>query len=354
MNSRDYQDGIESSQVFSTGYDSQPLRLTKDFGTKVLFEKLAGIASRIWRHDYCWCCSIESDFLRRCFVRTFNAGFLCILLATSIQIQAQENVGYVLDIKGDWYLNKPRPRQQLKRWQKLSGGSRIVTGKSKESRSIKIALLNSETIEHTCSVDVQCPPIILPTTNEKPKLSSSASIQREPTVTERIKDAFRSLFGHPETYYVPTYARNGTPQDFQEAVVAWNSGRTDLSPVFKNMAAGSYRLVADSPPRGSQKVALPNSIYININWNPEEPSSAATDKLKPGLYSLPGGSEHEAWILVAAPEDYRAAKGSFQQAVAETERWGKAVDTQTSRMFLRAYLESLAKRMKKPASRKRT
>ncbi len=269
------------------------------------------------------------------------------LVIFAIPAQAQENAGYVLSIDGSWYLRGAR--QQLKQWQKLPGGVRIVAGKTIDKSShITIALFNGETINRTCDDGRKCnAPLVIP--GNSPAVASrqrpvATTIGRaQSSLRQRIANAFWSIFEHPEIYMVPTFARNESDLSFQEAVVAWNSGRVNLSPVFKNMPAGSYPLATAPTVTNAQPISPSDSIRIVINWEPDNPASAITDKLKPGLYRLVGERSYEAWVLVTPPEQYEAANNSFQQAIETTRRWGKTVDPATVQMFLRAYLETLAK-----------
>ena len=91
---------------------------------------------------------------------------------------------------------------------------------------------------------------------------------------------------------------------------------------------------------------------MEIVWTPQHPSPQIVSNVKPGLYQLsvlkPGKKPtgQEAWIIVAAPQEYEQTATAFHEAVALTDTWGKQTtptQLKTARSFLRAYLAHLSR-----------
>jgi hypothetical protein len=337
-----------NSQMCCSGSDIPQLLNTKmttrlDPETELTAESCYEMKIRVSRYR-----QIQSTDGTYRFIQHIMKPFLILgLLIFALPVQAQDEVGYVLSIEGDWHLKGVK--QSIKRWQKLSSGATIkARNPIKKSSYITVALFNGETISRTCNQIRKCnTPITLqkisrPGPSPAPSNTVSPS-KAQSSWKERVSKAFWSLFEHPETYFVPTLARAEAVTNLQEAVVEWNSGQVNLTPVFKKMAIGSYSLVAEQPAIKDQQSSPENSIPIVIDWDPGHSASATTDKLKPGLYRLIGQSNYEAWVLVTPSEKYQTANDAFQKAVEITKQWGGAVDPATAQMFLRAYLGSLAK-----------
>jgi hypothetical protein len=276
--------------------------------------------------------------------RFIGLGFGLVILFSSWCVQAQENVksedvGFVLDIDGKWFLDGKLP-QRILRGQSLpaKGTIRIQLPKAK-SNKIEVILLNGERISRRCNKPEACnQPILLPEVIK----SRSSTVDR---VVVAVKEVFTS---YPEKFVATlSKEKNG----LQDAVIKLENGQVDLSPVFKNMEKDLYLL-------RFQKVVLDDKLDpgvapdpINFNWESGRSSSVSVNGLKPGLYKLKlletTHKEHEpideAWILVSEPEKHERVFTFFQGAIELTEQWSRdGLEPELIRSFLHAYLASLA------------
>ncbi|HXM46344.1 MAG TPA: hypothetical protein VN956_00660 [Pyrinomonadaceae bacterium] len=302
----------------------------------------------------------QQERLRRGVSGRVSAGLLLILFsAFSIQAQ-QKNVGYVLSLKGNWYLqNGTHP---LERFGKLPAGATVTIRKLfDKSDYITLALFNGETIQRFCTVTNCGPSIILPKTPKQSPTGRSlrgAVVQgtaegSSRSVGNKISETFWSLFEHPEHYFVSTLARSGVP-NFQDTLVKQDSGTANLNSVFENVPPATYHLIATLLSLENPQELAPRSAStsFDVEWDQHQPNLASTDKLYPGLYSLVGDSHYQCWVLVANLDQFKAASDCFRRATESARLWVPGNDQLSARMFLRAYLVNLAKKLREPSSQK--
>jgi hypothetical protein len=267
-----------------------------------------------------------------------------ILLMFSLCAQAHEgvraeDVGFVLQVSGTWFLDGPSP-QKIRLGQALPAGGTIrAQTPHAHSSSIIVVLLDGSSL--SCGTPEACvQPISLPT-----------STGSESSAWHRIVGAVKGLFTHQPDRYVPSLSR-GKGWELHDSVVKLTNGQIDLSPAFKNMEKGEYRLNFQpiSHDKTSESgVSLPP---FPLPWDPEHPTPVAVEGLRPDLYKV-GISvaesyteDHEpveVWVLVQEPGTYEKTAAAFQEAVALTKQWNEELTRSSTRGFLRAYLEYLAK-----------
>jgi hypothetical protein len=264
-----------------------------------------------------------------------------IMLILAPHTLAGKQVGYVKDMRGDWFLDN-RP---LRRGQALPDGGRITYKPSGESHSfIAIGDLNARTVIYkNCDNPGECNQPIILTGFEAPEPSLVT------TVVGIVMDAFfRKLPEHRSAI--------SRGDALREGVVKLEGNKVELSPAFANMKRGKYllRFVPISRKPDAKRDASLN--MVSFYWDPQKPAKLEVKGLTRGAYELqqlkledwePQEPGTEAWILIADAAEYDKALCSYQQAVAITSQWGKDTRPTTIRDFLRAYLEHLAATGKK-------
>lgn len=263
---------------------------------------------------------------------------LWIVLITMISApwtSAQNHVGYVKDLRGNWILNS----QALKRGQALPAAGRITFQPSTVSHSfINIADQNGRTIIfRNCDNQGECNrPIVLP--------NADAS---EPSLARKIYIAVMDNWFRNVGKYVSVISRSGGLQD---AVVKREDDKVDLGPALSNMPNRKY-LVRFVP---LSRKAIPADAPLNMvpfDWDSKKPTKLSLKELTPGTYEMqlldaqdkePLEPGTEAWILVTNAADYQSKHCAYLQAVAITSQWEKDTRPATIRDFLRAYLDYLA------------
>jgi hypothetical protein len=157
---------------------------------------------------------------------------------------------------------------------------------------------------------------------------------------------------HPEAL-VSLIARADGPGP-ADVVVLGDNGETDVSAAMAGMTAGQYRVVLvgreDSSARRAQamRAELPFPVTQLAGparaWEPGQP--LAVRGVPPGLYLLmvqPGkGSPVESWVLVAPPQEHTRIAAEFARAREMVSTWTGVDAAHDARVFLRAYLASLA------------
>lgn len=274
----------------------------------------------------------------------------CALLSFTGYVQAQQQVGYVFAIEGNWSLNGGRTG--LVRGKDLPGNGTITSTSASTYDFITIADLNGKIIiSRKCSVRGECAsPIRLPPPPRRPGLISTA-----------FGAVMSLIWGEPDRYAV-TRTRSG---ELPDAVVQLNGDQINLSPIFSKSDKGTYYLrlaslaavdqrqerKARSAPGQLRRPASQPSL-VTLEWDPNHPMPMSVPKLKPGLYELTvlerqNGSfsptDLTSWILISRPNTYGKSVASFQKAVDMTTEWGNAVTPEEARGFLRAQLDHLAR-----------
>lgn len=256
----------------------------------------------------------------------------------------------MLSLKGNWFLKANN--QRLERFRKLPPGATIIVRKPIDKADyITVALFSGETIHRRCSQDPRCgAPFDISAAKASANMGSvggSGSPVQKPaprSLIGRLSEAFISLFDHPVRYFVVTKARPGVPQ-LQDIVTSQDSGKVDLSPMFRNVPPATLKLIAvpvsldDSPKTGPDSA----NISFTIRWNEHEPKLASTDKLYPGLFEVVSGSYFRGWVLVTKPGQYLTVSKCVERATQNAREWVPDEDQLAARMFLRAYLATLAK-----------
>lgn len=300
------------------------------------------------RHDY-------RQLLRLC-VRVASTSLFLVFASVELGAQTPKEAGYVLSISGDW--RSTSSRTPLKQFQTLPSQARVFPVKPiKQDHFIAIALFNGDTIRVRCRQGSCGQSLVIPTVNRKttdtthaaggspPKKTQAqpgtAERTQQPSLTDRVAAAFWSLFHGHEPYIVPVFVRDNATADLREAVLENSSGQVAMAPVFKDLPKGRYRLVAKKL-NADQPDVFTATVSLNVDWDSQQPAKAQA-ALEPGLYQLLGLQKLESWVLVTTDNKYREASNSFASALKLSSEWSREVDPADSRMFLRAFLATLAK-----------
>jgi len=256
--------------------------------------------------------------------------------AQSTQTAAQK-VAYVVEAQGGWLLNN----KPVRAGETLYAGGVITNTSPSEDDHITIADLAGKPIDsRTCKSSSQCSqPINLP---------RPAKVGYFEMARQTVHWVMATLFSKPELVTVPGGARGIT--SLPDQVVHLDSGRIDLSSIFKQKDADRYYLELVPLGRAAQGKARRPIIF---DWNPDKPSASMVSGISTGLYELtllaPDGDEYKptndtSWILVTTGRDYEQMNRAFQDMAALTESWGSRVKPETKQSFLHASLSYLRSR----------
>ncbi len=240
---------------------------------------------------------------------------------------AQNNVGYVLDIEGNWVLNGSNA---LSQGEKLPAAGLIRLNSSSRFNRIVIADLRGEVIiSRNCAIDNCSRAISLPR-QAKP---SSAWNTAFDTVMEMI-------WGSPNRYS----AHRSRSGELSDGVLKLSDETIDFKSVLNNQGEQYLRWQAISQNKDDSCI-----------WSPpiklDKTAIVSPSDFKPGLYTFEMGrrmgdsyeTTSSAWILVADEANYEKTRSLFQQAKELTEKWGETVKPETVRLYLQAKLDDLAR-----------
>jgi hypothetical protein len=261
---------------------------------------------------------------------------ICLVTATSPTV-AQNVIGHVLDLKGDWYLYaqgaESDQAQRLAKWQDVPAGGviRITSPTADDSISIADTHLNI-LVERKCAGPNACyEPIFLPRSLKETNFSQS--------LDSLLPKVWALLWGEP---YETSLHRTRGGSLFDEAIAPLMDGQVNLEESMQHLPNGRYSVAAYN-----SKSTGPRTP-ISFMWEPS--NQAAVLPLAPGLYEIslsPAGDGDQpilnlsVCVLVVQSDMYPAARAEFQRIRASTERWATVTSAETVHDFLRAYLSEL-------------
>jgi hypothetical protein len=257
-----------------------------------------------------------------------------VIIFLSAYSVAGQQIGYVMDIQGSWFLNNA---QQLRTGSPLPVGGRITTN-SPDDRNfyIVVADRNGNVIgKRHCRNSGECnEPLLLPQ-------------EKSASVTQTFLSLVVRLFAPTPQKYTPLISKG---EELQEAVVKLTSSGIDLKDVFRDREAGDYFLQFKM--LGRKRPLQP----VAFKWDPENSELLRVRGLKPGLFSVSivtkeergfGETSADAWILVTNAAQYPRASASFAEAVELTKSWDNQVKPDIVRGFLRASLDAINRQLQK-------
>jgi hypothetical protein len=270
----------------------------------------------------------------RLAIAFFSLSVIVLLLVQIIL--AQQTIGYVLNVKGNWVLDSS---------QKLGAGSTLPPGGRVQARSpsggdfIEIADRRGRVIVNKSCRETDCTrPIVLP--------------REETGLFSRLFEAAMFAIRNDPSKFDVLISRAGG--ELKEAVVKLAGEQVDLSEVLANKSSGKYllRLIPKDEDRAQRPAQRPTLGPISVDWNAGKLLVVSIKGITPGLYEVqlldsedmePQEPGTEAWVLFAEPENFDEAFCSFREAIATTGEWGEGIRFDTKRQFLRGVLSSLTR-----------
>lgn len=272
------------------------------------------------------------------------ASFLAIAsLPLTAENPPEQDVGFVLDLRGDWEI-AGAPPVALRVGRSVPANGTIRPRSAQPSSFITIVLFDgSTTMTRSCRNAGECSkPLVLP------------GLAKPDPFWSRALRTLGALLSRQDEALVPVMARDILTADDEvqahETVLALSGPSIDLSPVIRGSGAGRYTLVLE--PVGTRNhPANARPLTASVEWEPEKPVKVSADNLAPGLYTMTVVPERDdlyvpigasAWILLTRAEAFDERARAFEEAVELTRGWEKPIRKQAVRRFLRACLEMLA------------
>ncbi len=249
------------------------------------------------------------------------------IVALGISANAQTYVGYVLEIRGSWYLNG-NPSNTLQQIQKLPASSVIRVQSPNRYDSITIVDMSSNVYaSRNCAVNCS-KPIRLPAASAQPTFLGGL-----------WQGAMDLLWGSPDRYD----AHRNRSGEVSDGIVKLMDGKIDLNSIL-NVQGRYYLRWRIVPNEKAEPGAWSETIELK--------KIVSFSEFKPGLYEFDVLRKNEssyepissAWILVSSAEDYEKTKKSYVQAIELTKQWEGKVKPETAQSFLKAYLDELARK----------
>ena len=257
----------------------------------------------------------------------FSIGLLFLIAVIAIPAgnadAAPKNVGFVLDVSRDCFLNGSR--RPIEVGQRLPAGATLHFPVHYQSTDyVEIALRDGTKLSVHCSEPHKCDsPLRLPGATE------GNAIMRN------ILDA---LLPQERLYVVPISRGLRPPR---ELVLEMADGEVDIGPLFKDAGAGEYELVLN-PISTSAEQTTSSPITVSVSCGPGHRSRIAAPGLRLGLFeaSVPTLQLNEVSVLIAPAADYRRDASDLEEAARLARQW--QLSPADLHGFLRIYLASLA------------
>jgi hypothetical protein len=253
-----------------------------------------------------------------------------VALLVVIVADAQQQVGFVLNMRGNWVLNSS---QSLSPGSPLPAGGRVQVRNPRSGDYIEIVNRGGQVIVNRSCESGGCgQAITLPTASRG--------------VGSRLLEAAMALVASDPVKFAVLLSRGG---ELREAVVKIAGEQVDLSAVLANKSRGTYLLRFEPRSTGTPANAKPIGP-VSVDWEPNKLAPVTISGLTPGLYVVqPLSNEDreplepgtESWVLFARPEKFDKAFCDFREAVITTDQWGDATRQVSKRQFLRAALSQL-------------
>lgn len=259
------------------------------------------------------------------------AAFLIALLFCMQPLAyAQQQVAFVMNLKGEWILN---PSQRLNPGSPLPANGTIRLRNRQGGDFIEIADRGGRPIiTRRCDSEDCSQPLHIPAVRDN--------------VVVRFFSAAMAILGRDPSRVAVLISRGG---ELNEAVVPFADGQADLSSVFAGKSRGTY-LIRFVPKGANAPANAPIVGPVSVEWNPNRLCVVTVQGLKSGLYEVqllsnedrePLEPGTEAWVLFVKPETFGDAFCEFHEAQTLTKSWSEPVRQSTKRQFLRAMLSKL-------------
>jgi hypothetical protein len=264
---------------------------------------------------------------------TAALGLLFIFRATPFC--AADPIGFVLAVNGSWEFAQPGAQNR-----KVSVGDGFPSGarirSTTQQGDITIVFRDGKAAYCTPVASAPC---------ESLKMTGLASSR-----FSQVLDAVLQLF-QKEPLRFQSGAARGSRGLLQDAVVLLDKGRLDLRPAFRPRTAVEVKLqfVGSTGPDASEP-----DIVIR-SGNSARLFSVTGTSIAPGLYRLrlldPDSAtsdplDDEAYVLICTPSQNDSLTRLFGEARSMVRAWNPDAGKRSGDAFLRAYLVTLASRVR--------
>ncbi|HSK72893.1 MAG TPA: hypothetical protein VK892_14420, partial [Pyrinomonadaceae bacterium] len=253
---------------------------------------------------------------------------ILIVFGACVSFIEAQRIGYVFEIRGNWYLNGNTP---LRQGQEVPASGIISTKSPGRFDYIKIADLNSKIrINQRCS---QACSFGLP------------NAAAEPGYFSAILSTLMNLIREPTRKRTQVVARNVNV--ISEGIVKLENNKINLQPLL-NLEGKNYlkwrKIHLESEKFGDW--SLP--IELKTEGGAAIVSPAG---FQPGLYEFALLRKMEnsfeetdsAWVLISSAEDFEKNKQSFKKVEELIENLGDEIRSETALLFRNVYLDNLAR-----------
>jgi hypothetical protein len=262
-------------------------------------------------------------------MRRLIFNFLCLHIAICVgafSVRAQANIGYVLDVEGNWTLNRTNTLTHGERLP--AGGSVRLDSASRFGRIVVADLRGEVIISRNCSVDNCSRAFVLPYQPPPKSLWNSAF------------EIIMKMISSAPSKYSAHRSRSG---ELNDGVLKMDGAVIDLAPVLSSQGEQYLRW---------RSMAKGDATAWSQTQRIADRQTISAPGLKPGLYvfelmrrsGLAYETTSSAWLLITDDARYVDAHESFQEAKALIKKWGETVKSQTARSYLLAKLDELALR----------
>jgi hypothetical protein len=287
---------------------------------------------------------MKKYLLRTAPRRLMTAAFVSLAVLSLADSCHAQQIGYVLDMSGDWFLNGST---RLQNSSSLPAGGVIRTNNPTDGNSFIIVVNREGNIiaRKECKRPGDCSnPLQLPQF-------------RKSSITSAVIDSVLGLLGSDLSRYVPLISRG---EGLSESVLKLEHDQIDLSGAFKDMSPGDYFIRFERHDESEQTPGNTATAPLAFRWDATRGALLRVNGLSRGLYTLRlvqaegdrfENTPTEAWVLVSDANNFDKLSNSFNMSRKLVERWTtQEVGSGTVRSFLRASLERLAG---KPTSKSR-
>jgi hypothetical protein len=267
---------------------------------------------------------------------------IIVLFCSCCAAMAQDRIGYVADVKGQWSLNGSAEPLSLSDAVPAGGVLRLVAADGVGNSYIVINSRVGEPLDsRTCEDQTRCSPITLP-----------SSLQPSSSALSRIYGAVMEFLHQDAKRYRSAISRSARLDD---AVIRLSGDQIDMTEALKNSSARTLLLQFVPRDTTEGKPLAP----VTFHWDPANSTPLRVPGITPGVYQVDMldpdskfslGPSERMWLLLLEPGDfYDKASREFKTIESETERWKTAAPAGGARpseraiiTFLRAYLGFLA------------
>jgi len=252
--------------------------------------------------------------------------------------QASPTVGFVLSIDGPWQVQGRAIRQG----EAVPAGVRVLlaagtTFDPNRTYWVDIVLLDSQHRQLRCSSAQAC----------RTGLLMPGSLVNQSPFGTRLFEVFRLIFSTPERYVgLMSRGESGDRAGFVDGVAKVERGRLEMSPFFRGLPDGTYRLQFERAPGPDGGTRPPD---LEVAWNRSPASATPSATIDPALYRVTLLRERDAafgpfesWILVTDAAGFDAAAAAFDETMRSARGWGRNVPARDIAVFRHAYLAHLA------------